>query len=289
MKIKAKIRNTGDKMNNDARAFFAKHNIDIDKLANKKESHIWNTKEIDKIIADYCVDEEVKEELISIADIVGYDPSGPNETNIFYSFDDFFNRNGDGYHSRSCGLLDIPEENIMQALASSFKSELMVIHALYDDYNLIYTNGLHRYTVLRAHFLNESSKFEKGSEEYEKVKQKYTIPVKVKRVDLLKTYSKYLLSNYPALKLSIRTEYDEQFNSTGNMIIIFPDGEKRALNDEQLIAFTREMVLSINNSHFTELITWSQQSYEKFGEYIDTYIPELSIKLNVNDEGGLKI
>ena len=276
-------------MNNTARDFFVKHNMDIDKLAYQKASHIWSIEEVDKIVANYGLDEKERMDFISIADIIGYDACGVKPINIFYSFDHFFDRNGDGYHSRSCGLLDIPADSIMQVLNKSFTTEPIVIHSIYGDKNLIHTNGLHRYTVLRAHFLNETFGLEKGSDEYEKVRQKYTIPAKIKRIDLIKTYSNYLLSNHPTLKFSLSSEFDKNWNYTGNLIVIFPNGEKRVLSKEQLVEFTRKVVLSTNNPNFSKLIISGQEYYEKFGEYINTYIPELSIKSKIKDNGGMKI
>lgn len=275
-------------MNDTVKDFFLKHKISIDKLASQRESHILNTEEIDCIVDKYGFDGKKQMSNISIADIIGYDTYGENGVNIFYSFDNFFDQNGDGYHSRSCGLLDISSSNIIRTLNNSFTEEPIVVREIHDNQHLIYTNGLHRYTVLRTHFLNESFGLKKDTEEYESVRKKYTIPVISIKVDLIKTYCNYLLSKYPISKISLRTEYDENYNSTGNIIVALGDGKKQVMNNEQLLQFTKEAVLSVaHNQEYSNFIKNSQNFNPHFFQYIKTYIPELSIEFDSEKERGI--
>ena len=275
-------------MNETATTFFNNNNIDVNKLEQVTESHIFSTKEVDSIAYKYGMYGNSKNELISIADIIGYDACGGNAENIFDSFDSFFDRNGDGYYKRSCGLLDIPRENIMQVLKQSFTGEPININHIHGKNNLISINGLHRYTVLRVHFLNESYMIDKDSAEYTELKEKYTIPVLVKHLDLIKTYSNYLLNKVSLFKGYVKSEYNDCWQATGNVIIELNNGEELCLNDEALIKFTRDLVLLASNNSFLETVKSDVENNSELGKYIETYIPELDVQLKGNSVIGRK-
>ena len=271
-------------MNNTMEQFFKDHNIDFYKLVTQESSHIFNTKEIDEIVADFGMEGQEETKDISIADIIGYNPSNENIENIFLDSGYLFDENGSTYQSRSCDLLKIPSENIIQKLIESFKKDPIIVQHIHDNNNIIVTNGLHRYTVLRLHFLNESFGLDPESEEYESIKQKYTITAKIKNVDLIKTYSRFILSNNKSLSFSLHTDYDEKYNSTGKVIRRFKDAEE-ILTDEELIACVRDTTLSNPDKEFNDLIINYQYLCENFYKFIDTYLPELAIKkINNNKE-----
>ena len=177
----------------------------------------------------------------------------------------------------------------MQTLEDSFESEPIVVHHIHENNNMIHTNGLHRYTVLRTHFLNESYGLDKESEEYQALRQKYTFPAKIISVDLVKTYSNFLLSINPNLKFYVRMEYDENWKMTGNVEITINGMDKQILNDEQLITLTRETILSSLDSHTMKSIEKAIENNEEFAKYIETYIPELMVKSKKNNIGGVKL
>ena len=277
-------------MNATINDFFQKHNIDANKLASQKDSHIHSTAEIDELVANFGIDGQSYTGNISVADIIGYEACGVQSSNLLYDLVEFFDRNGDGYHRRSCGLLDIPVDSIMQTLERSFQVEPISVRYIHGNSNMIYTNGLHRYTVLRTHFLNESYGLDKESEAYQVLKQKYTFAARIIPVDLIKTYSNFLLSTHPNLKFKVSKEYDENWQPTNNIEVTFNNGEKRLLNDEQLLMLTREVILAVSDDLYTiERLERAQENYEEFAEYIDTYIPELSIKKKNETIGGAKL
>lgn len=277
-------------MNETVKRFFSDHQIPVDKLSGEPESYIWRVEEIDKIVANYGFDEKKETDYMSIADIKGYDICGGNAKNVFASFNELFDELGDTYHSRSCGLLNIPQKEIIDTLSSSFTREPIVVRQIHENDNVIYNNGLHRYTVLRAHFLSESNGLDKNSEEYKAVKQKYTIPVAKVKVDLIKTYSNYLLSSLPNLRVSISNEYDENYYLTENVIVHLADGQQQVMNNSQLIEFTRMAVLSaMNDMQYKNMIEESQTLYPFFQQYIQTYLPELSYSLDKSETGEKQI
>lgn len=277
-------------MNDTIREFFCNHNINVEKLAYQKDSHVWNMEEIDSLVANYGMNGKQYNGQISIADIIGYEACGVHSPNLLYDLSEFFDRNGDGYHARSCGLLDIPSNMIMQRLEQSFENEPIVVRHIHGNNNIIYTNGLHRYTVLRVHFLNESYGLDKQSKEYQALREKYTLPAKIIPIDLLKTYSNYLLVTNPKFKISVSMHYDSNFQPTNNVEVKFNNCEKQILNDEQLLALTREATLSVSDDLYTvERIRRLYESNKEFSKYLDTYIPELSLKQTKENSGGAKL
>lgn len=277
-------------MNDTIRDFFDKHNIDVKKLAYQKDSHIWNVEEIDNLVSNYGMDGNRQNGQISIADIIGYEVVGVNSPNLLYDLSGFFDRTGDGYHRRSCDLLDISSDVIMQRLERSFETEPIIVRHIHGNNNIIYTNGLHRYTVLRVHFLNECYGINKESKEYQALREKYTLPAKIVHVDLLKTYSNYLLTTNPKFKISVNRHYDSNFQPTNNVEVKFNDSEKQILNDEELIALTRETTLSISDDPYTiKRLKKAQENNQEFLRYMDTYIPELSLKQTKENIGGAKL
>lgn len=70
----------------------------------------------------------------------------------------FFGDKNDGYHTRSLGMLDYTSEEIVPKLQNSFEVEPMILDEVDDGKYCISTNGMHRYTILRIHYLLDKLK-----------------------------------------------------------------------------------------------------------------------------------
>lgn len=224
--------------------FINRMRINIEAVTAGVDCNIYSKKDIDRIVDEYGVYTESDFSEISIANIVGYNFTFLNvNPNIIYSLPSFFDENGDGYHSRSVGLLKYSSDDIIEKLSLSFEQEPMIVDEVKNNIYIINGNGLHRYTVLRILYLSEVSKT-KDPEGLKRIAQKYTIPVQLRKLDKIKTYSMFLLTeifNKDIKKLEL--EYDrEKYTYTGNTIVVDCDDQKASLNDEKLIAFIREKI-----------------------------------------------
>jgi hypothetical protein len=262
-------------INEDVVRFIEKNNINLENFINSKESYIYNPSEIDLVILKYGFYYDRINAIVSVADIYGYNRSSEQQSNIFLSLSDYFDSYGDEYHSRSIGLLDYSSDEIMEKLKSSFISEPIVVKMISDNKYVISTNGLHRYTVLRAHFLNESYGIGKESEEFRKINKKYEIPVILSNVDLIKTYSKFLLMNNPIFKGTIRAEYDTSYCYTGNVILELSSGQKKVFNDTDLINLVKQIVSLTDLEDYFKLIFSYYVQSNSFREFIKNNLPEL--------------
>ncbi len=178
-------------MNKCNEAFIRRLNIDFSEF----DSRVYTTKDINPIVAEYEVQGEGEIKSVPLEFMYGVD----KQVDIVpdYTFpkilDSYFDAEGDGYHSRSVGMLQYDENNVIDKLQGSFSSEPMVLHEVDMDKYVVSTNGMHRFLVMRLLYLSARSKCKNETELNELIK-KYTIPVKSKKIDLLKTYCKYLIN-----------------------------------------------------------------------------------------------
>ena len=158
------------------------------------DDKIYSPKEINEVVADYGLHDSYTNAYLSIADIVGYEYEWMNVTpNVFKSLDSFFDSNGDGYHSRSVGLLDYSTGELLAKLQDSYIDEPIKVSEIDKGKYIITSNGLHRYTVLRCHYLQECASA-KDEFELKSLRDKYTIPVQLQALNYEKTYCNFLNS-----------------------------------------------------------------------------------------------
>lgn len=276
-------------MNETAIEFFENNGIDFEQLSEDSDSCIFRKKDLDFIVSTNGEYQEREWANISIADMIGYDADYNQTPNIFENFSLFFDRSNPlDYKGRSCSLLDIPREKIIESLSSSFIKDPIIVQSLEPGKNLI-LHGMHRFMVIKSHFLNESHGLDKESEEYQQLRQKYTIPVKADKVDYLKTYSKFLLRQHPDLKFDLYGEKDAETNvKTGKSELTLPNGEIIVLDDAGLIEKVREIVLSINNSAYFGRVMMLGRTSPHFFEYVNQYIPEINNRARGEGTATLK-
>jgi len=267
--------------NQDTINFLSRNGVNINKLLSDVDCNVYRSEDINGLVSKNGLYKENVPANVSIADVVGYDSYEGTE-DIFSSFSKFFDSNGDGYHCRSIGLLDYSSEEIMGKLGSSFEEEPMCVEEIDNGKYAISTNGMHRYTVLRAHYLMELQKVKGNLEDVQNLREKYTIPVKLNEVDYLKTYAKFLImcsnSNY-----SVHLELDENYDYTGNVEICFGD-EKQVLNDDELIEFARQSLLSLSDNQ-KEIIDFLASKYESFNEFmLKNFSKEMGYGVNFESE-----
>ena len=272
-------------MNKEFLEFIQKHNIDIDSIYD--DLQIYSEKEINRIISNNRLDGKTSTELVSIAEIIGYDYDWRGlSNNIARNFSGFFGQQ-DAYHSRSLGMLEYSSEDIIEKLYQSFKREPIRILELDNGRKIISGNGLHRYTVLRLHYINELNKVRGNKDEEEFLKSKYEIPVELTKVDLLKTYCQYIIRIISGDTIYLSNEYDDNYMRT-NRVKVSSEDKTMIMDNETLINYTKNMIRNIP----THMIEWfvndirmNCEGYESFNMFINTYFSdEISLLLEKNEK-----
>lgn len=230
--------------------FINDNNINLNGL-DSNLSYIYNPNQVRKIADEYGIYCEEKFKNISIADILGYSKYDSNPSNIIESLSSYFDNNGSGYKSRSISMLDYNVNNIIDGLTLSFNKEPIKVFELDKNKYVISENGLHRYTLLRIFYLNELAKNPYDIEYVKNINKEFTIPVLSQKLDLPKTFSNAILSNYLGNEddLYISSDIDDNFHKTGKSRVIIND-DKRILNDSELIVFVRNFILKKGIDNF---------------------------------------
>lgn len=266
-------------MNNDVIKFIKRNNMDLKKLLKSPASRIDSTKDVNTIINNYGVFNGEEDSHVSVADVVGYDYGHNMSNNLLLNLANFFDSKGNGYHSRSIGMLNYSSDEIIEKLGASFKKEPIVIKQLTGNNYLVDSNGLHRYAVLRAHFINESYGLDVNSEKYWELKEKYKIPVKLKKVDLIKTYSNFLLSINPDFDYHLELEINKNYEYTGNVILSSSNNKRLILDNNTLIDFLEQVLANTQNRDYFDRISRYVKKYISFDFFININFPNISSQI----------
>lgn len=224
--------------NETVNAFFKRNDIDPEKISEKLDASVSNSKNIDPIIYNFGIYHLSIFQYVSIADIYGishFDPGVSN--NVFESLNSYYNDQEEGYLKRSCDELSKTPEEMLAS--DSFEVEPMKLRNLHPDEGIyiVYTNGLHRYSALRSLYLAE---LYKNPHDEDKLRKKYTIKAMVGNLDILKTYCHYVI------KKTMPAMLEPLCDSTGQkiekMLLITSDNEKKILTDDELLEFTRNLI-----------------------------------------------
>ena len=282
-------------MNKTIQEFLEKNNIDYPALQQEGLLKVKSASDVNYIIArNRIFKNSYKKTRISIADILGYEYKfqGLTGQDFIYNMSNFFDIEGSGYQARSISMLNYPTDEVVDKLKPSFSREPMkIIEADKGGKYVIGDNGLHRYHVLKAHFLKEMFALSLDDKEgYNALKEKYTFVVSLCELDFTKTYSSYILKKIANFKGEsipyFSAELDQDYNYTGKLKITTSEPENElVLNDEQLIKFVQDRFNEYINdksisSHKKQdglsLIMANYEMFDSFREYCDKNLPELA-------------
>lgn len=278
-------------MNKEFEEFIKRNSIDINAIYD--DLKIYSEQEINIIISDNKLETEGSKTIVSIADIIGYEYEWRGQTgNLINNFSSFFS-NESSYQRRSLGMLKYSSDEVIGKLSRSFESEPIRVLELDGGRKVISENGLHRYTILRIHYINELQKVKGDKEKEEQLRKKYEIPVHLKKVDLFKTYCQFLIKTISISRVYLSNNYDDHWNRTGK-IEISENGEVTIVNDEELLRYTKEKIKAMPSGMYEWFLNHVKnccEAYESFKKFIDTYFPEIMTliteKNNKNIRGGL--
>ena len=203
---------------------------------------LLESRDINHILSDYMVVGHNKNDKICIKNIVGYDYSWRNESNdLFTSFNNYFNNEGDLYHSRANSMLKYSIDNIVSILERSFVSEPISLLKVENDQYIIDINGIHRFHILKVAYLARISK-STTKEDAQKIDDEFSIPCLIHEIDVFKSYCNYILNTCK------KEEYDKHFwlstnKDNSEICEVEYNGEKQKYNVEQLLEF---MINNIN-------------------------------------------
>ena len=255
-----------------AQKFLERNKID---LVEGKE-RLYETKDINILLDNYMISNDIGNKFVCIKDIYGYSYSWRMESNdLFKSFNNYFNSEGDSYHSRANGMLDYSSDEIVERLENSFIKEPIILLEVEDNKYVVETNGIHRFNVLKVSYLGEISKC-KTEEEIERVNKLFTIPVKVNKIDIFKSYCNYLLNKFK--KEEGRFWVSSNTNNSDLCAIEHGD-EKFTLTNDELLEYVKNNIKE--DAIDDEQIEWFTSQYPSFADFINLYKEKLNEGKNI--------
>lgn len=323
-------------MNKCNKDFLDSINMDYTKIDRKLYKRI----DLNEIVSKYEIQGDTIHDIVSLENIYGIYSDDFLAKDLLDALDDCFDYVGDPYHTRAVDMLRYDETNVIDKLSLSFIREPISLIEVDVNKHLILTNGIHRFLVLRLIYLNEKSKC-KTSDDLEKLKKKFSIPVKKTKVDLLKTYCKFLIdifqpvncmnkyydnieekkdgnnetyyvltelvrwnstkeinltseemNDYLNSDVNISNDYDENNKKNGKCIIRKFNGEKLVLNDNELINYTKGIILNSkkNIQNILSILNELSDKYESFKKFIQIYFNDvITLKQEEILESGNKL
>ena len=265
-KLEAGIDMSKTAVSYDTARFLIRNGMTYEELEKSISVSISSQEDIDPILYKYRIGTDGEKENVSIADVVGYDYSYMRCGNdLLKAFPNFFDSTKrDGYHTRSLSMLDLTTENGVRALTPSFKEEPMKLADAPGGRYTINGNGMHRYSVLRSLYLIEMAKSKGNKEQEQAIREKYTVPALVSKIDYVKTYSNFVLTT---LKMAywVGNERDEQNNLTGRVKVETTNGENLFLTNEELLEYVRNVISTQMDSPSMQwLLDFDNPSFQQF-------------------------
>ena len=259
--------------------FIKANNIDIKRIIQLPEAKTISGKNINPIAFNYGIWGKYEDSIMSIANIVGAGNFDLHDsTDIIDSMTYYFGDKSSDYTYRADTMLKYSKYNIMEGLNKSFKNEPMYADEYEPMKYVIAINGMHRYHILRIYYLNEITQPNLTEEQKKAIDERFSIPIRSKKLDYIKTYCNFLL-RITDEKIRISNEYDEDYNFTGKSVIKLPNNERLVLTDIELIEYVKEKV-----PKDTDLINYIQEFYniDSFNNFIENFFPELNKERRVN-------
>ena len=127
---------------------------------------------------------------------------------------------------------------------------------------------MHRVNLLKVHYLNECKNCS-NRDEIVNLNEKYIIDVIVEKLDVIKTYSKYILSLVDR-NLLIEDELDDRYKKTGNVIMYDDNEAYRVYNNAKLVEYVKNRIGELKNVESNIELIQLYKSDEYFKDYLKT-------------------
>ena len=253
--------------NNTIRKFLKKNELDYTFVDNNKNAICYNKREINLIVSKYGMYKNKIVKKVCIDRIIGKDRG--KSQNILNELNDLFDESGEGYKKRSVSMLDYDSDEIVTKLKNSFFTEMIELKEIGQEKYIIGNNGMHRVNLLRMHYFNELNKCS-NDKEIDNLKKKYIIDVAVENLDIVKTYSRYLISLINS-DMTIEDEIDESYLKTENIVLYDENNKYKKLDNNDLIKFIASNIDKILEKGFKEELIELYKSDEYFKEYVKLF------------------
>ncbi len=283
-------------MNIDNQRFLELNGINPDELRKKIDCQIYSQEAIDNIIYHYGFQTQRRIKMISVADIVGHAYMREGKVkDIFESMDDFFDSNGDVYHSRSLGMLSLDSDTIMDKLGPSLERNPLHVNESGNSSYLITEDGFHRFTILRVMYLKELYEANGDPKKIEELRKKYTIPASVMGIDVDETYSKFILSFIGTQDPSIYIKDMERYYDpdtcipTEDILVTYEKENchrKSILSRDEFIMLAKRALLKCPKDEPTfKYIKDALDENKGFREFVSRICPEYFTRADVEERG----
>lgn len=258
--------------------FFNEMKIDKS-IENSAEAICYNKREINMIIARYGMYKSKQNKKICVRNIIGKEKG--KTQNLLSELNDLFDRTAESYKKRSVSMLQYNSNDIVEKLRNSLKKEPIELREIEHEKYIIGNNGMHRACLLKVHYLNEYKKC-KSKNEIDFLNQKYTINVIVEKIDIVKTYSKYVLSLIDK-NLLIEDEIDSRCIKTGNVIMYDGNGGCKSFTNTQLLEYVKYRFEEIKEVESNMKLVELYKFDTLFNEYLNlNQMKDILHKLKLN-------
>lgn len=238
-------------MNKTVENFLESLKVDIEEFSALESAKIKNRYDVNSIVAEFkLLMPKMEKRIVSIADVEGYEYENYGlSDNIIYNLSHFFDAESGGYQSRSVSMLEIPTSELMNKLSKSFVNERVHLNEVDKGKYSIGNNGLHRFNVMKMHYLCELKKLDANDNQgREALRKKYSFEADVSQIDFVKTYSSYILSLVND-KIKITNHFDEDYSITDKVRLY--DYSSEQTKEEHL---TREQLVEVVKSEVSKFL-----------------------------------
>ena len=229
--------------------FLNEKNIDSSFIENNEKAVCYNKRDINFIVSKYGMYKSKNVQRVCIDDVVGKYRGKTQK--VLNELNELFNEEAESYKKRSVSMLKYDSEEVINCLKESFVAEPIELKEIKKGKYIIGNNGMHRVNLLRVHYFNELKKCN-SSEQIKDLKRKYTIDVNVEMLDVIKTYSRYLISLINS-DITIEDEIDENILKTENVILFDEHNNSKKLDNNQLLKFVISNINLIKDEVKTDL------------------------------------
>lgn len=261
------------KYNKNVQKFIENNHIDISYFETSNEAIMLNKYDVNPIVAEWGMYENEREFNVSVADVIGV--SIGETKSILLELNELFDEEKGTYQNRSVSMLEYDKNNIIKGLQKSFSKEPIILSEIAREKYVVSNNGMHRCNLLRVHYLSEKL-HSKDSKQVEKLERKYQIPVRLEKIDKIKTYSSYLLQLSNQVS-NIEQELDDNYQRTGSVILTDKEDKQHKLNDRQLIEYLKLQTASISKEKLKTTIPERYEKDEYFADFIEQYLKDTEI------------
>lgn len=259
--------------NNTINKFLNEKNIDSSFIEINENAVCYNKRDINSIISKYGMYKNRIVQKVCVDSVIGKYRGKTQK--VLNELNDLFNEDAESYRKRSVSMLKYDSEEVVNCLKNSFIAEPIELKEIKKGKYIIGNNGMHRVNLLRVHYFNELNKCN-SPEQIKALKIKYTIDVNVEMLDVIKTYSRYLIS-FINSDITIEDEIDENFLKTENVILYDDHNKAKKFNNNQLMEFVINNIDSIKDEVKKDLNV-IYKSDEYFREYLKL-LPKDFLKL----------